>query len=99
MSLFSLFGYIFIIFAFAPVGALLYIFLHTTPSDFLSTLVIIFIKMLHFITIASGLGAIVVGVLALSKIKGEARSRKTFAILGIVIGFVALLYHTYSVLW
>ena len=99
LSLFSLFGYIFVIFAFAPVGAELYLFLHTTSSDFLSTPILIFLKVLQFATIAAGVAAIVSGILALFRIKNEAHKGKVFAILGILIGFLAVVYHTSIVQW
>lgn len=92
LSLFSLFGYIIMIFALAPVGALLYLFLSKTSSDFLSTPIIIFLWTIEFISIASGLGAMVLGILVLSKKESK---KKLFAILSILMGFLGFLYHAH----
>lgn len=93
LALFSLFGYIPVIFVFAPVGAILYLFLHKTPTDILTMPTAIFLLILEVISLVAGLAAILLSILVLFKLRTGNKKGKAFAVSGALIGFLGFSYH------
>ena len=100
LSLFSLIGYILLIFILVPVILFLYLIVFKGVADLWFPGANIFINFLQIISIGAGLGAVILGFKALQLIKTSMQQhKKTKAIVGIAIGIIGIVYHIYYLIF
>lgn len=99
-SVFSIIGYILLIFILVPVILFLYLIVFKGVADLWFPGAGIFVSFVQIISIGAGSGAVILGFKALRLIKMSMQQhKKTKAIIGITIGIIGIVYHVYFLIF